>query len=114
MITFKWSIVSLERTLPSGLVTAIHYDCTAISPDGLYSSVIRGAVGLDPADPDNFIEYEDLTPELCLSWLAEKMGEEDQLSIETAVEQQLKLQIEPVVAHGVPWALPYLGDQPTE
>ena len=73
------------------------------SNDGTYSAGAYGSVGLE-APEENVIPYADLTPEIVIGWVQEKLGgEEKVIEIEEALQAQLDEQRNPSKAAGVPW-----------
>jgi hypothetical protein len=68
--------------------------------DGTYSAGAYGSIGLD-APEDNIIPYADLTPEIVIGWVQDKLNVEE---IETALQAQLDQQRTPTTAAGVPWS----------
>jgi hypothetical protein len=59
-----------------------------------------GSIGLE-APEDNIIPYADLTPEIVIGWVQDKLNVEE---IETALQAQLDQQRTPTTAAGVPWS----------
>ena len=98
---FEWAIANMDRQLADGTVTTIHY--TVSAHDGTYSSGAYGSIGLDPADPDTMIPFADLTPEIVVTWVQHKLTGEKVAEIETALQQQIDLQRNPVTGQGLPW-----------
>jgi hypothetical protein len=63
-----------------------------------------GSVGLE-APEGNVIPYADLTPEIVIGWVQEKLGGEEKVTeIEAALQSQIDEQRTPTTAAGVPWA----------
>lgn len=100
--TFTWAINTLERTTADGVVFTVHY--TVNAEDGTYSAGAYGSVGLEQPDPKALIPYADLTPELVIGWVKDKLGDEAVTNVETALQGQLDEQRAPSKAQGVPWA----------
>jgi hypothetical protein len=97
--TTVWSIAQLERHTADGIVTTVHY--TVDANDGTYSAGAYGSIGLEQPDPDNVIPYADLTPEIVIGWVQDKLNVEE---IEAALQAQLDEKHAPTKAAGVPWA----------
>ena len=95
--TYTWAITNLERTMGDGIVFSVHY--TVAANDGTYSSSAYGSIGLEQPDGD-VIPYADLTPELVIGWLQDKL---DVPAIEAGLQAQLDELIAPTKAAGVPW-----------
>jgi len=96
-----WSINTLERDLPDGTVYTIHWSVSL--QDGEYSSGAYGTTGLGPADPDNFIPYDQLTQKEVLGWLKATLGEETVAAYEASLARQIEEQKNPTHATGLPW-----------
>ena len=98
--TITWNIAQLERHTADGIVFTAHY--TVNANDGTYSAGAYGSVGLE-APEDNIIPYADLTPEIVIGWVKEKLGEDAVASTEEALASQIAEQLAPKSASGVPW-----------
>jgi hypothetical protein len=103
-ITYTWSIANLERHTGTGIVYTVHH--TVNATDGVYSAGAYGSVGLEaPAEGDPVIPYSDLTPEVVIGWVKEKLGGEEKVAeIETALLAQITEQKAPQKAQGLPWS----------
>ena len=90
-------IVQLERDLPDGTVTVIHWSAT--EQDGEHSARAYGSASLERnEDSATFIPFEDLTEEQVIQWVeAEWDSPEETLKAEVA---KLKA---PISATGMPW-----------
>ena len=96
--TITWNIAQLERHTADGIVFTAHY--TVDANDGTYSAGAYGSIGLE-APEDNIIPYADLTPEIVIGWVQDKLNVEE---IEAALQAQLDQQRTPTTAAGVPWS----------
>jgi hypothetical protein len=96
--TYTWAIASCERTTKDGIVYTVHW--TLAATDGTYTSSAYGSIGLEQPEGD-VIPYADLTPELVIGWVQDKL---DVPAIEAALQAQLDEQAAPTKAAGVPWA----------
>jgi len=99
---FTWNISNLERTLSDGIVYTLHYTIDAF--DGTYRSGAYGSIGLEPPEEDELIPYADLTKEIVVGWLLDKLGEEKVAEVEAALQAQIDEQTTPTKGAGVPWA----------
>ena len=100
---FTWAIAQMERQTADGIVFTVHY--TVAANDGTYSAGAYGSVGLEQPDPDSTIPFADLTPELVIGWVQEKLGGDEKVEeIEAALQAQLDQQRTPTTAQGVPWS----------
>jgi hypothetical protein len=100
--TTTWGIAQIERHTADGIVITVHY--TVDANDGTYSAGAYGSVGLE-APEGNVIPYADLTPEIVIGWVQEKLGGEEKVEeIEAALQAQIDQQRTPTTAAGVPWS----------
>ena len=100
--TYTWAIANLERHTADGIVFTVHY--TVAANDGTYASSAYGSIGLEQPE-GNVIKYSDLTPELVIGWVQDKLGGDEKVAeIEAALQAQLDEQAAPTKAAGVPWA----------
>ena len=99
---FTWGVAQMERHTSDAIVIVVHY--TVAANDGTYGSSAYGSVGLE-APEGNVIPYADLTPEIVIGWVQEKLGGEEKVTeIEAALQSQIDEQRAPSVANGVPWS----------
>ena len=98
--SITWNIAQLERHAADGIVFTAHY--TVDAKDGTYSAGAYGSIGLE-APEDNIIPYADLTPEIVIGWVQDKLGEEQVESISAALQGQIDEQRAPSKASGLPW-----------
>jgi hypothetical protein len=100
--TTTWGIAQMERHTADGIVITVHY--TVAANDGTYGSSAYGSVGLEQPE-GNVIPYADLTPEIVIGWVQEKLGGEEKVEeIEAALQAQIDQQRTPTTAAGVPWS----------
>jgi hypothetical protein len=97
--TTVWNVAQLERHTADGIVYTAHY--TVDANDGTYSAGAYGSIGLEQPDPDSVIPYADLTPEIVIEWVKDKLNVEE---IEAALQAQLDEKHAPTKAAGLPWA----------
>ena len=95
---YTWGVAQLERHTADAIVFTAHY--TVDANDGTYSAGAYGSIGLE-APEDNIIPYADLTPEIVIGWVQDKLNVEE---IEAALQAQLDQQRTPTTAAGVPWS----------
>ena len=99
---YTWDIAQLERHTADGIVYTAHYTINA--NDGTYSAGAYGSVGLEQP-VDNIIPFADLTPDLVIGWVQEKLGGDEKVAeIEAALQAQLDEQHSPTKAQGLPWS----------
>ena len=100
--TTTWNIAQLERHAADNIVYTAHY--TVDANDGTYSAGAYGSVGLEQPE-GNVIPYADLTPEVVIGWVQDKLGGEEKVEeIEAALQAQIDQQRTPTTAAGVPWS----------
>ena len=97
--TITWHIANLERETADGFVYTAHY--TIDAKNEAYTAGAYGSIGLER--PDNLIPFADLTEDLVISWVKEKLGDEQVANISAALEAQINEQQHPTKAAGVPW-----------
>lgn len=102
MTTYTWKIANLERETVDGYVYTAHYTIDAVSEDGVYRAGAYGSVGLERPEGE-LIPFADLTEEVVVGWVKEKLGEEAVANIESALQAQLEEQRQPTKAAGLPW-----------
>ena len=95
--TYTWAIARLERNTADGIVFTVHWTLTA--NDGTYTSSAYGSTGLEQPE-GNVIPYADLTPEIVIGWVQDKL---DVPAGEAARQAQLDELAAPTKAAGVPW-----------
>ena len=98
--TNTWSISQLERETADGFVFIVHY--TVSANDGTYSSGAYGSIGLER--PETLTPYADLTEEVVVGWVKDKLTAEKVTEVETALQAQLDEQTTPTKASGKPWS----------
>lgn len=99
MTTYTWNIVELEREVDDGFVFTAHYE--VVAQNNVYKSGAYGSVSLER--PEELIPYDDLTEEIVVDWVKNKLGEEAVLDTETVLQEALDEQASPTKALGVPW-----------
>ena len=102
--TFTWSVNTLDRTVETGIVTAVHYSVAAT--DGTNTKDIYGSVSLEPpAEGDTIIPYADLTETGVLEWAKTALGGEEKVTeMQASLQSQLDAITTPVSALGIPWS----------
>ena len=98
---FTWNVAQMERQTADGIVFTVHY--TVDAKDDTYSAGAYGAVGLEQPE-GNVIPYADLTPEIVIGWVKDKLGGDEKVAeIQAALQAQLDQQRTPTTAQGLPW-----------
>ena len=96
--TFTWAIDNLEHYVTDGIVYLVYY--SVVANDGNCTNSIYNSTRLEQPE-GNIIPYANLTPEIVLGWLKNKL---DVPAIEASLQAQLNEQRTPTRATGVPWA----------
>ena len=97
--TTTWNIAQLERHTADGIVYTAHY--TVDANDGTYSAGAYGSIGLEQPNPNNIIPYANLTPEIVIGWVKDRLNVEE---IENSLQAQLDEKNSPTTATGLPWS----------
>lgn len=101
-VTYTWNIADMERNTSDSMVSTVHWAVSA--NDGDSSAGAYGSVGLEPAEPGDMIPYEDLTPEVVIGWVHDRLGGPEKVSeIESSLEAQISEQKAPATTKGTPW-----------
>jgi hypothetical protein len=98
--TFTWAIANLERETSDGFVFTGHY--TVSAADEAYSAGAYGSIGFER--PDSLIPFDDLTEDMVVGWVKEKLGDEKVTEIEAALQSQIDEKRAPSKASGMPWS----------
>jgi len=99
---YTWGVAQMERHTADGIVFTVHY--TVAASDGTYASSAYGSIGLEQPEGE-VIPYADLTPEIVIGWVQDKLGGAEKVTeIEAALQSQINEQKQPTKAAGVPWA----------
>jgi hypothetical protein len=99
--TITWNIAQLERETSDGYVFTAHY--TVDAKDESYSAGAYGSIGLERPEGD-MIPFADLTAEIVVGWVKDKLTADKVTEIEDALQAQLDEQHAPSKATGLPWA----------
>ena len=94
---FNWNIVQMDRLTSDNFVVTVHYSVTAT--DGDYSANTYGTVGYTQ-ESDNFIPFDNLTPEIVTGWVQTSLGKD---TVEESLAEQIQAQKNPVQVSGLPW-----------
>jgi len=98
--TSTWKIASLERETADGFVYTAHY--TVDVEDGTYRAGAYGSIGFKR--PETLIPYADLTLDIVIGWVKDKLGGDEKIAeIEAALQAQIDEQRQPTKASGLPW-----------
>ncbi len=99
--TYTWKIAQLERETVDGYVFIAHY--TVDAEDGTYRAGAYGSIGFERPEGE-LIPFADLTEELVVGWVKDKLGEDAVANAEASLQAVLNEQAAPTKASGLPWA----------
>ena len=99
-MTIEWKIEQMDRQTSNGLVTTVHWRANATEDS--YSATSYGSVGLTAGQ--SLIPFADLTKEVVIGWVKDKLGEETVTATEEGLAAQIESQKAPVSASGLPAA----------
>ena len=98
--TNTWKIAQLDRETADGYVFTAHY--TVEASDKTYKAGAYGSIGFEK--PETLVAYADLTEEIVVGWVKEKLTAEKVTEVEAALQAQLDEQKTPTKASGTPWS----------
>lgn len=99
--TNTWRIANLERETADGYVFTAHY--TVDAEDGTYRAGAYGSIGFERPE-DELIPFADLTEDVVVGWVLQKLGDEQVFAIHSALQNQLDEQSAPTKSSGLPWS----------
>lgn len=97
---FDWGVSQLERETADGFVFTVHYTINA--DNGVYSTGAYGSLGLERPEAE-MIPFSQLTKEIVVQWVKDKLTEEKVAEVEAALQAQLDEMQTPTRASGLPW-----------
>ena len=103
--TYTWKVGQCDRNLSDGMISTLHYTVNAATEDGVYSAGAYGSVGLEAAESDSMIAYDNVTEAQAISWAQAAIGGADKVAeIHTALDSQLTEKRTPTTGTGLPWS----------
>jgi hypothetical protein len=103
--TYTWKVGQCDRNLSDGMISTLHYTVNAATEDGVYSAGAYGSVGLEAAESDSMIAYDNVTEAQAISWAQTAIGGADKVSeIHAALDNQLTEKRTPTTGTGLPWS----------
>jgi hypothetical protein len=97
---FTWGIAQLERESTDGYVYTVHW--TLLAQDGDHTASAYGSLGLERPE-DEMIPFEDLTKEIVIDWIEEKLEEDQIESMKQSLQSQIDEKKSPTKLSGLPW-----------
>jgi len=77
-VTYEWVIVDVEVTLQQNtlvdVVTVVNWRYQG--SDGVNTSSVYGSTALDPANPNDYIPFDQLTTAQVVAWIVQDLGTE--------------------------------------
>jgi hypothetical protein len=107
-MTITWNIEQMDRQTSDGLVTTVHWRANATEIVGTgdaavtYGATSYGSVGLSAGE--TIVPFADLTKEMVISWVKDKLGAETVTATESGLTAQIESQKAPVMVSGLPEA----------
>lgn len=102
--TYTWHVGNCDRNLADGMITTLHYTISAVTEDGVYSTGVYGSVGLEPAEPESMVPYDNVTEAQAIAWAQAAIGGDEQVAeIHATLDNQLTEKRTPTVGRGTPW-----------
>jgi hypothetical protein len=104
---YTWSVNQIDckpqESEFADVVVSVHWQLTAT--EDTYTSSVVGAVDLVAYNgKDLFIAYKDLTEEIVLAWVQDKLGENEIGNLKTYLADLIKNQKTPqIVTYNLPW-----------
>jgi len=97
-------VISVEKTIDSGLVCSAHWNASE-SVDGVLVSfnTITHLPPKDPADPD-FIPFENLSLDVVVDWIKAELGAEGLTKVENRLKGMAELKKEAQTEDALPAA----------
>ena len=103
--TYVWKVGQCDRLLETGMINTLHYTVNATDEDGTYSAGAYGSVGLEAAEAETMVAYDDVTEAQAITWAQAAIGGADKVAeIHAALDAQLVEKKTPTTGAGVPWS----------
>lgn len=102
---YTWGVANLEVAPEDGeltnVVRTIHWTLTAFDDSDNFTASCYGSCGLDPADPEDFTEFENLDSADVEAWLEAKL---DAPALRSGLAGNIETQRNPpIVSMSPPW-----------
>jgi hypothetical protein len=94
-----WKIDQVTSSKDNGLVVKIHW--RVLLSDGAFHASDFGVVDVERSQ--SFIGYAELTEEIILGWVYDKLGANKVSMIENALSEKINSQKNQGVVNGLPW-----------
>jgi hypothetical protein len=99
----KWKVVGMKHELSNGYVLSVTSACEIKTDLGFTRQLTYTSLEVKEIESD-YVPFEDLTEEIVLGWVKEKLGTEGVNTIEKEVKEEYEKQIAPpTTGQGLPW-----------
>ena len=104
-ISYSWEINTLERELSSGYVTKVIYRVKGLD-DSVEKARRTGEVNYTKPSslPSDFIAYDSLTANGCITWVKDALGSTDVTAIESSLKNDIDEIKTQATGSGPPWS----------
>ena len=103
--TYVWKVGQCDRTLSDGMINTLHYTVNATDEEGVYTVGAYGSVGLEAAEAETMVAYDDVTEAQAITWAQAAIGGADKVAeIHAALDVQLVEKKTPTTGAGTPWS----------
>lgn len=99
--TFNWSIQQLERYANNGVVYVAYWQLNVTDESGNASAT--GSIGFQAPKQKDFIPFENLTEEIVIGWVKDRLGQEQITGLENGLLVAIAEKANPPLALGLPW-----------
>lgn len=93
MITYNWAINSLKKKnigIFGSVIYSVVWEKTGTDEEGFSGSYkVSTSLDVNNIDPDNFIVYENITPEILIGWIE---SIENQDNVHNAIQEEIDAQ----------------------
>jgi hypothetical protein len=107
MTKFTWRILNCittnDTSNPPLEIKTIFWQCLAESAE--FTSVEYGQTQLSPADPEDFIEYTNLSQDHIIEWVKESMGDIEFERIQNSLDNKIHSRTNVLISPNLPWEL---------
>lgn len=104
MTTFTWQINSLQVMQTPEPNTVVMSNFTILGKDGTEKGSVTYSVELLPADPNNFVPFDQITQAQAVDWTQAALGPDRVTAMENEVQAQIDAQRVPTPEPApLPW-----------
>ena len=109
-IVYTWKLISLKKTDSaniSNIIVGTRWECTGTDEEG-NTGVFNGATpfSLASVDPNNFIDWNNLTQETVLGWIQDILNRGGFDHVQAQIQKQIDAKKSPVIevsSNSFPW-----------